>query len=167
MTIKSKKIFLGLCIIVPFLMYCVYYYSNMIKNAPFRFADFESIEFKYGEPNHMVNEYNSKTRIYKYLDKKDSLITDTVKFTKDDLLYLHRKAMELGFWNLDTDMTGPEWQQDSTNSKVPRFYLEFNYKDKSKHVTLDADFAGNPRMHDAAKSMIDEINRMLATAQAR
>ena len=167
MNIKSKKIFLGLCIVVPFLLYCVYYYSNMIKNAPFRFSDFQSIELKYGEPSRMLNDYNSKTSIFKYLNKRDSVVIDTVKLTKDDLLYLHRKAMELGFWNVDENLIGPAAQADSLHSKVPRYQLTFHYKDKSKTVVMDADYNAVPKMGDAAKSVIDEVNRIIATAQAR
>jgi len=138
----------------------------MVKNAPYRFSDFESLVIRYGEPDHMINEYNSKTSHYQYLDKNDALITDTLKLRKDDLLYLHRKAMELGFWNLDDDMTTP--RADSTTGKdVPRFYVEYNYKDKSKKVTLDADYSGNPKMKDAAKTVVDEILKMIAEAQAR
>lgn len=32
---------------------------------------------------------------------------------------------------------------------------------------MDADFAGNPKMRDAGKSMIEEVNRILAAAQSR
>ncbi|MGJ1195487.1 hypothetical protein ACR78F_14060 [Sphingobacterium spiritivorum] len=166
MSLNSRKIFIGLCIVVPFLLYCVYYYSNMVKNAPYRFSDFESIVIKYGEPDHMVNEFNSKTHHYQYLDKRDSLINDTLKLRKDDLLYLHRKAMELGFWNLDDDMTTRR-ANASEGKEIPRYYVEYNYKDKSKKVTLDADYPGNPKMKDAAKTVVDEILKMIAEAQAR
>ena len=166
MSIKCKKIFLGLCIVVPFLIYCVYYYSNMISNAPFRFTDFQSVVFRYGEPNHMDNQYDSKTGIFQYVTKTNEIERDTVRMTKDDLLYLHRKAQELGFWNLDDDMTGPE-AKVNPETETPRFYLEMNYKDKSKKVTMDADFAGNEKMRNAGKSMIDEVNRILAAAQSR
>lgn len=167
MSIKGKKIFLGLCIVVPFLIYCVYYYSNMISNAPFRFTDFQSVVFHYGEPNHMDNQFDSKTGVFQYVTNLNKIERDTVKMTKDDLLYLHRKAQELGFWNLDDDMTGPSAKSNPEKSTVPRFYLEFNYKEKSKKVTMDADFVGNEKMRDAGKSMVDEVNRILAAAQSR
>jgi hypothetical protein len=138
----------------------------MISNAPFRFTDFQSVVFRYGEPNHMDNQYDSKTGIFQYVTKTNGIERDTVRMTKDDLLYLHRKAQELGFWNLDDDMTGPE-AKVNPETETPRFYLEFNYKDKSKKVTMDADFAGNEKMRDAGKSMIEEVNRILAGAQAR
>jgi len=138
----------------------------MISNAPFRFTDFQSVVFRYGEPNHMDNQYDSKTGIFQYVTKTNEIERDTVRMTKDDLLYLHRKAQELGFWNLDDDMTGPG-AKVNPETETPRFYLEMNYKDKSKKVTMDADFAGNEKMRNAGKSMIDEVNRILAAAQSR
>ncbi len=166
MSVKSKKIFLTICIVLPFMVYCYVYYSSMVKNAPFRFADFESIEITYGTPDEMVNTYNSQSRLYQYLTKDDKLVRDTLKMRNDDLLYLHRKAQELGFWNVDDDMTTP--RKDSTEGRdVPRFILKYTYKEKSKEVTLDADYAGHPKMKDAAKSTIDAVLTMLAEVKAR
>ncbi|WP_246163224.1 hypothetical protein [Sphingobacterium humi] len=163
---RTKRIFLGLCIIVPFIIYCVYYYSAMIKNAPFRFTDFESIELSYGFPDSMLNQYNSKTHHYQYLTKSGDLIQDTLKLRNDDLLYLHRKAQEIGFWNVDNDMTtAPESR--TSQAKVPRYKLTFNYKEKSKTVTLDADYQGVQKMKDAAKTTVDEVLQIIATAKSR
>lgn len=166
MSVKSKKIFLIICITIPFLVYCFVYYSSMIKNAPFRFADFESIEITYGTPDEMVNTYNSKTQYYQYLTKDDKLMQDTLKMRKDDLLYLHRKAQELGFWNVDDDMTTPR-KTPEEGRDIPRFVLKYTYKEKSKEVTLDADYPGNPKMKDAAKSTIDAVMTMIAEVKAR
>jgi hypothetical protein len=138
----------------------------MIKNAPFRFSDFESIEITYGTPDEMLNTYNSKTQVYKYLTKEDSLITTSLKMRDDDLLYLHRKAQELGFWNVDDNMTTRR-NNPSEGNDVPRFILKFTYTEKSKEVTLDADYPGNPKMKDAAKSTIDAVMTMIAEVQAR
>ena len=138
----------------------------MIKNAPFRYADFESIEITYGVPGEMVNKYNSKTQEYQYLTKDNQLIKDTLKMRDDDLLYLHRKAMELGFWNVDDDMTTP--RKDSLDGKdIPRYILKYTYKEKSKEVTLDADYPGVVKMKDAAKSTIDAVMTMIAEIKAR
>ena len=166
MTDKSKRIFLAICIIVPFIIYCVVYYSSMIKNAPFRFADFESIEVTYGTPNEMVNTFNSKTGEYHYLTRDNKLMKDSIKMRKDDLLYLHRKAQELGFWNVDDNMTNMK-RDTAMNQEVPRYILKYTYKDKSKEVTLDADFAGPDKMKDAAKSTVDAVMTMIAEVKAR
>lgn len=166
MSDKSKKIFLALSIVVPFLIYCVYYYSNMIKNAPFRFTDFESVDIRYGFPDSMLNHFNSKTADYEYLTKDGQLIKDTLRLRNDDLLYLHRKAQELGFWNVQDDMTTSAADKKDL-ARVPRYTLTFKYKEKTKSVTMDADYAGNPKMFEAARTTVDEVMRMLASAKTR
>lgn len=142
------------------------YYSSMIKNAPFRFADFQSIELTYGTPGEMLNTYNSATSEYQYVTNDNRVLTAKVKLRKDDLLYLHRKAMELGFWNVDDDMTSTH-EDENQGKQVPRYILKYTYKEKSKQVTLDADFKGPEKMRDAAKSTIDAVITMIAEAQAR
>lgn len=167
MSDRGKRIFLAICIILPFIIYCWYYYSAMVKNAAFRFKDFEYLEIVYGTPDSMLNSYNSKTRHYQYLRKDGTLVKDTLRLRDDDLLYLHRKAQELGFWNVADNMTtDPTTRRDSTQ-KVPRFILEFAYKEKSKRVTLDADYPGIPKMKEAAKTTIDEVLKIIADAHAR
>ncbi|MCL4637433.1 MULTISPECIES: hypothetical protein [Olivibacter] len=166
MSERSKKIFLYICIIVPFLGYCIFYYSNMIKNAPFRFSDFESVEFNYGTPDHMLNKYNSKTQEYQYMNRRDSLVKSTLKLRKDDLLYLHRKATEYGFWNFPDDMTNKAAGVDTTKNVV-RFFLKFNYKEKSKQMLFDSNFDGDPKLTEAAKTMVSEVRRILTDAEDR
>jgi hypothetical protein len=127
MSDRAKKIFLVLTIVVPFLMYCVYYYGRMIKNAPYKFTEFKSFVIKYGTSDSMVNKYNSLTGEYQYLNRRDSLIKMKLLLTKSDLLYLHRKAAELGFW----DFPGLETNSDSAKfkgAKPLRYYIEFNYR---------------------------------------
>lgn len=165
MSDRAKKIFLGICIIVPFFVYCFYYYSIMLKNAPYRFSDFENIVLKYGTGEELVNQFDTRTGHFQYLNSQDSLVADTIRLRKDDLLYLHRKAAELGFWNLPDDMTTEG--RVATDGPVPRFYLQFNYLEKSKEVTLDADFPGNPKMTGTARSVIDEVRRVMSDAQSR
>lgn len=87
---RSKKIFLAICIIIPFFLYCFYYYSIMIKNAPYRWSDFDSIVLKYGYGGELVNEFDSSTGVFTYLNQRDSLVHDTLRMRDDDLLYLHR-----------------------------------------------------------------------------
>lgn len=165
MSDRTKKIFLAICIVLPFLLYCFYYYSQMFKNAPFRFADFESIVLKYGEGDDLVNQFDSKTGYYQFLNTRDSMVVDTIRLRKDDVQYLHGKATQLGFWNLPDDMTSDESSEET--KPVARFYLQFNYKEKSKAVTLDADFDGNTKMRDVAKTMVDETMRVINDARIR
>lgn len=166
MSDKAKKVFLLLTIVVPFLLYCVYYYSRMLKNAPYKFTEFKSIVFKYGDGDSLVNTYNSATGEYQYINKKDSLVKINLLLTKDDLLYLHRKASELGFW----DFPAKELSSDTTGfqgHKPPHYFIQFNYQRKSKTVMFDAAFNGDDKLKDANMDLIKEIMSTLATAEDR
>lgn len=166
MSKRTKTIFLTLCIVGSFLIYCVFYYSNMVKNAPYRFSDFESITIQYGLRDSMLNSYNTATQDYQYLNTENQVVKKKLKLNNDDLLYLHRKAMEMGFWNVDDDMTTP--RTDSAQGKeIPRYVLEFKYKDKGKRVTLDADYEGPQKMKDAAKTTIEKVLDAINVANAR
>lgn len=158
---KAKKIFLGLSIILPFLIYSVYYYSGMIKNAPYKFAEFESITLKAGFGSNYEKVYNSKTQDYQFVDLKDSVVHTKVKLTKDDLLYLHRKAAELGFWDWPEKLLG-KGKGDS-----PRYYLEFSYQRKSKKIEIDADYNQNTKLKDAALQLIKIVDQAIGDAQDR
>ncbi len=163
MSTRSKKIFIALSIAVPFLMYCMYYYGMMVKNAPYKFSEFESLTFKYGLGDSLVNQYSSKTQDYQYLNDRDSLVKTKVKLTKDDLLYLHRKAADLGFWNFPENMEGPSNKAVS----IPHYYLEFKYQRKTKHIDFDADYAGKPQLTDAVKRLIEEVDERIKAAESR
>lgn len=163
MSSKSKKIFLAFTIIVPFLLYCFYYYGMMIKNAPYRFVDFRSISIQYGETGKMVNQFNSATGEYQYLNKRDSLVKINIKLTSDDLLYLHHKAADLGFWDFPANERG-----DTTTADKPvRYIIEFKYKTKTKKVVFDSNFGGDPKLIDANRQLIKEIDQSLETAERR
>ena len=165
MSKKTRAIFLGLCIIGSFFIYCVFYYSNMIKNAPYRFSDFEYLTIQYGVRDSILNSFNSATQEYQYLNKQNEVVKKKLKLTDDDLLYLHRKAMEMGFWNVDDDMTTP--RKDSLEGRdIPRYILEYKYKEKGKKVTLDADYPGNQKMKDAAKTTIEKVLDLINVANA-
>jgi hypothetical protein len=166
MSDKGKKVFLLLTIIVPFLLYSIYYYSRVFKNAPYKFTEFTSFVFKYGTGDSLINKYNSKTGEYQYLNKHDSLIKINMLLTKDELLYLHRKAADLGFW----DFPAQELNSDTTGlmgQKPPRYYIEFNYQRKSKKVLFDESFQGDPKLKDANEQLIKEIMHVLSDAQDR
>ena len=165
MSKRTKAIFLGLSIFGSFLIYCVYYYSNMISNAPYRSYELESIVLKYGEGDNLINQFDSRSGVYQYLNTSDSLVSTQVRLNKDDFIYIHHKAAALGFWNLPDDMTQTDGTVDPSNAV--RYFLEFNYKEKTKSVLLDVNYNGNPKMNDAAKSLIEEVQRLLNDAQDR
>ena len=162
---RTKKIFFALTIIVPFLLYCFYYYGMMIKNAPYRFSDFQSMSIEYGPVDSLVNKYNSKTGDYQYVDRRDSLVKMHLRLTSDDLLYLHRKAADLGFW----DFPAKELADSSKGAKNKsiRYIIEFKYKQKSKRVVFDSEYIGDIRLIDANKTLIKEIKQSLIAAEER
>jgi hypothetical protein len=164
MTNKSKKIFLALSVIVPFMLYCFYYYGMMVKNAPYKFSEFESLTFKYGPGDSLINQYESKTHHYQFVTKADSLVKKKVKLTKDDLLYLHRKAAQLGFWDFPSEVTNTE---ESSNPSSPRYYIELKYQRKTKKVLFDSDYNGDPKLKDAVRLLIEEIDRTISDAEDR
>jgi hypothetical protein len=159
MTDKSKKVFFALTIIVPILLYCAYYYGMMIKNAPYRFSDFQYLRFEYGMGDSLVNKYNSKTGDYQYRTKSGRVQKLNMMLSKDELLYLHRKAADLGFWNFPSVEEG-----DSQNGKkqvTPHFLIEFVYAKKTKKVLFDEAYNGDPKLKDANIQLIKEIQKVL------
>jgi hypothetical protein len=161
----GKKIFLGLTIVVPFLIYCVVYYTPMFRNAPFKLKEFESIDFKWGMGNNLENSYNSATGDYQYVNAQDSVIKTNVKLRKDDVLYLHSKANELGFWNFPDLIANSGTNLDS--SKVPRYVMKFNYKKKSKTVTYLADYNEIPKLKGLAEQMKTLLQQSINDAEER
>ncbi len=163
MSTKSKKIFLALSIIIPFLIYCFYYYGMMVKNAPYKFSEFESLTFKYGLGDSLVNQYNSKTALYQYVNENDSLIKKKVKLSKDDLLVLHRRAAQLGFWNFPSKIVN----EGQPLKNTPHYYIELSYKKKSKNVLFDLDYNGDPKLKDAVRRLIEEVSNTINDAEDR
>jgi len=166
MSDRSKKIFLLLTVIGSFMVYSVIYYTGVLKNAPYKFTEFKSFIFKYGDGDSLINTYNSLTGEYHYLNKRGSLIKTTLFLTRDDLLYLHRKAADLGLWDFPSSELGNDTAKFK-GAKPPHYYIEFNYKRKSKKVLFDAAFDGDIRLRDANEHMIKEIMHVLADAEDR
>ncbi|MBB5394528.1 hypothetical protein [Mucilaginibacter sp. AK015] len=162
MTTQSKKIFLFASIIVPFLLYCIYYYGMILKNAPYKFSEFESMQFQYGYGDTLLNKYDSKTGDYQYVNKRDSVIKMKLRLSKNELLYLHRKAADLGFWDFPAKELNP-----SVKGRVPRFVTQFNYQHKSKKVVYDASYDGPEKLVDANQRLLKEIQKVLNEAEAR
>ncbi len=165
MTFKGKKIFLVLTIVVPFLIYCVVYYTPMLRNAKFRSNEFVSLQFKWGVGKDLQNTYDSSTGNYQYVNDRDSLIKTNVKLRHNDIIYLHNKANELGLWNFpDVIANGGE---DLKSDKVLRYEMQFNYKRKSKKVIYMTDYSDMPKLRDVAGQMQKLITQSINDAEER
>lgn len=157
--------FLIASVVVPILLYCIYYYGVMIKNAPYRFSDLEYIRFEYGEGDSLVNKYNSKTGAYQFVTRQNELKNATVRLNKNELLYLHRKAADLGFWNFPSVEENSSAKQGG--EKTPHYLMEFVYKKKTKKVLFDAAYDGDRALKDANERLIREIQKVLNEAELR
>ena len=142
------------------------YYRQIFENSPYEFSEFKSFVFKYGVRDSMVNTYNSATGEYQYLNNRDSLIKTHLYLNKSELLYLHHKAGELGFW----DFPSNELSNDTTNPggvKPLRYLMQFNYQQKSKTVLFETSYDGTENLKAANSKMIKEIEKVLAEAEDR
>jgi hypothetical protein len=163
---RFKKIFLMCTVIVPFAAYCIYYYAGVFKNAPYKFTEFDSIVFQYGPGDSLINKYNSKTGEYQYVDDRDSLVKMNLHLPKAELLYLHHKAAELGFWDFPSVEMG-DTTKKRNGMRPPRYLIEFKYKRKTKKVLYDASFNGDQRLKDANEQLIKEITKVLHGEEGR
>jgi hypothetical protein len=165
MNSKTKKIFLALTIIVPFLAYCVFYYMPILRNAPFKSSEFESFQFKWGVGKELDNVYDSATGAYQYVNNQDSIVKTKVKLRKNDMIYLHRKANELGLWNFPDVIANKG--SDLQSPTVLRYEIQFNYKKKSKKVIYQADYSEIPKLRDVAAQMTKLISQSINDADER
>ena len=165
MNSKTKKIFLALTIIVPFLAYCVFYYMPILRNAPFKSSEFESFQFKWGVGKVLENVYDSSTGDYQYVNNQDSIIKTKVKLRKDDMIYLHRKANELGLWNFPDVIANKG--SDLKSPTVLRYEIQFNYKKKSKKVIYQTDYNEITKLRDVAAQMTKLISQSISDAEQR
>ncbi|MEO6851157.1 MAG: hypothetical protein ABI203_11435 [Mucilaginibacter sp.] len=138
----------------------------MIRVAPYKFTEFESFQIQYGPGDSLVNKYDSKTGEYQYIDSRDSVIKIHLHLSKDELLYLHRKAADLGFWDFPSVEMG-DTSIKHNGSKPPRYLIQFNYKRKSKKVLYDASFDGDPKLKDANEQVKNEILKVLNEEEAK
>jgi hypothetical protein len=82
---------------------------------------------------------------------------------KDDLLILHRRAAQLGYWNFPSHIVNT----DTTSKSSLHYSIEFNYERKSKKVIFDANYNGDPKLKDAVRRLIEEINKSINDAEDR
>ena len=175
MTSKSKKIFLAICIIVPFFVYCWFYYKTTYFNKEgYRFSEFEYLELTFVTRDSVYNSFNSKDGVYKFLDREGKTQTIQVNLKKDDLHYLDFVANKFGFWNVPDDMT-----TNSPDPNIKRYTLKYVYKTRTKAVIFDQDygyakddpmgtiknglkFEDVQKIREAVEGTIKEIEQMVA-----
>lgn len=165
MSTNAKKIYLLLTIVIPFIAYGVIYYTPIIRNAPFRSDEFVSFQFQWGAGNNLPNSYDSATGNYQYLNQKDSLVKTNVKLRENDIIYLHNKANELGFWNFPEVIANAG--TDLKKSTVLRYVFTFNYKRKSKKVIYLTDYNDIAKLRDVTNQMKTLVEQTINDAEER
>lgn len=138
------------------------YYVIGLKKAPYSVANLESFTCKWGTSNHFVNSYSSITGDYFYLSNRDSLIKTNIKLRSNELIFIHNKINELGFWNLPS-IIGTK----KPNSNAPIYEVQFNYKERSKKLTIYSDFEENPLLLDSAMHVVTTVQQVIDEAESR
>jgi hypothetical protein len=157
---NSLSIVVSIAVII--ITSAVGYYLISLKKAPYPVADFKSFTYKWGINANLENSYTSTDGRYHYLDNRDSLIETHVKLRTNDIIFIHNKINELGFWNLP-DVIGKK----SVNSKSPVYELQFTYKEKSKRIIIYSDFDGNPQLFDSAMQIKTIVQQAIDEAESR
>ncbi len=138
------------------------YYMISLKKAPYAVASFESFTYKWGVGDVLENSYSSVNGDYQYLNNRDSLIKTQVKLRVNDIIFIHNKINELGFWSLPNSIGKP-----SLNTKTLVYELQFKYKEKSKKITIYSDFDKNPQLLDSAMQIKNVLQQAIDEAEAR
>ncbi len=138
------------------------YYVVGLKKAPYPVANFESFSFKWGSDGRLENSYSSATGDYFYLNNSDSLIKTNVKLRANEIIYIHNKINELGFWKLQNQIG-----MQKPSSKAPFYELQFNYKEKSKKIMVYSDFDENHQLLDSAMQIMTMVQRAIDEAEGR
>lgn len=141
-------------------------YGSIFKSAPYSFSELRSFVFKYGSGDSLVNQYNSLTGDYQYIDKTGKTVKKKLYLSSNDMLYLHYKAVESGFW----DFPANEQDTDTAFTKGResfKFFIQLNYKSKSKTVLFSTNYAGTQELMDANREFITDIQNVLSKAEER
>jgi hypothetical protein len=138
------------------------YYVIGLKKAPYPVSSMQHFTFKWGTAVELENTYASADGAYHYLDNRDSLIKKEVKLRANDMIFIHNKANELGFWKLPNVIGKP-----SLPTKSPTYELAFYYKEKQKKMTVYSGFDENPQLLDSAMQIIQIVQQTIDQAEGR
>jgi hypothetical protein len=151
-------------VFLVFISYVLVFSKHDPNEMPF--SEFKSFSLQWGPGDSLINKYDSRTGNYQFVDSHDALIKMNVHLPKELLLVLHREASELGFWSWREREIGDTTER-LNGMKPLRFVMQFNYQRKSKTVTFDESFIGDPRLKAANEQMIKEIKTVLDDEAAK
>ena len=152
----KRKFFVVLMIVVPFIAYSTYYYAIIIKDAPFKSAEFEYLEFKKFKNGELREYINTKTGEYTFYTTKDSLVHHQITFSNASLHEMHMTMMDILFWNIET-VSGDSTMK--TLKKIPLYYVKAVYKHKSKTVWYQQYYFENMKLDNRMAQLIRTIEK--------
>jgi hypothetical protein len=133
--------------------------SDSNKTGPL-FNEFKSITLQWGPGDTLLNEYNSMTGEYRFVDVHNKLVKINVHLPREVLLYLHHQAVDLGFWQWPTKLIGDT--SERFNGQRPlRYIMQFNYRGIGKKVVFDESFLKDQKLKDNAEQLVTDIQKVL------
>lgn len=150
---------------VILLVAIVGYYFLQLKQGPYQVANFSNLTYKWGTGDNLLNGYNYQTGEYKYLNAKDSLITTKLKLRSNNIIYIHNKLNELGFWNLPAVIKNKNGKTDQHT--VLRYEVELSYGTASKKVVYYADYDDEPEVATKAREVQKLISQTIDEVEGR
>jgi len=126
-----RKLFVVFSIVVPFIVYCIYYYTTLIHHAPFRYDQFTKLEYRTYRNGKLRTLINSQTGEYTYYNRKDSLVHAHMDMNKASLKEIHEKMRDILFWDMPL-VAGDSTQKHRAD--VTLVYIKADYQRASKTV---------------------------------
>jgi hypothetical protein len=141
------------------------YYLLQLKQEKYPASSFISLSYKWGVGDTLVNEYNSLSGKYQYLNNRDQLIKTNLKLNINSIIFLHSKANELEFWSLPNVIANSNAYLKS--NKVLRYEIIFNYEQLSKKIIFLTDYDQNAEIANRASSLQKIIEQIIVENEKR
>ncbi|WP_113653390.1 hypothetical protein [Pedobacter namyangjuensis] len=159
----KKNLSLIATIVVILLVAIVGYYFLRLKQGPYQVVDFDNLTYKWGTGDTLENVYDAKTGNYQYLNAKDSLIKTNVKLRSNNIIYIHNKLNEIGFWSLPAVIKN----KSAASNSVLRYEFELVYGKNRKTVIYYTDYDENQEFKAKAKEVQQLISQTIEEVESR
>ena len=157
MSPRFKKIYLFLMVVVPFLAYCGYYYSEMIRKAPFKFDEFQTIRIDFKAPGGRETKIDIASGTVAHTLPGREVFKDTVSFRESELREFHRALYTNNFFELPHEMRN----EGSVDTTTGVYTLEAVYDQKQYEVVYETNYRGERRHKDKVERVIAFIESNL------
>lgn len=132
------------------------YYILNLKQGRYKASSFNYLIFKWGVGDTLANSYNSKTKQYQYLDRKDALVKKKLTLHTNEVIFLHSKLSEYDFWTLPKVIANKN--TDLKDPKVLRFEITVSYDTQTKKVIYLTNYDDD----QAVAGRIDALQKIIA-----